>query len=90
MMKSILSIDWDLRTLRIVHGLVGRRSVEIDQVFNVPIPAEIRLDDADSLGGFVRQVLDKAGIRTKRAVVGGTSSVQFTLPENTPTRGPAV
>ena len=46
---------------------MGRRSTKVAQVLGVPIPSDVRLDDAESLGAFLRQALDKAGIRTKRA-----------------------
>lgn len=67
--KPILSVDWDPRTLRMVHGAATKRSVRIDQVLSVPLPTEVRRDDAESLGTFIRSALDKARIRTKRAVV---------------------
>lgn len=67
--KTILSIDWDPRTLRIVHGTAGKRSVKIDQVLSVPIPADVQRDDPESLGSFIHSALNKAKIRTRRAVV---------------------
>lgn len=67
--KPILSIDWDQRTLRLVHGRAGRKAVKIDQVLSVPIPAEVRLNEAESLGSFIGQAVSKAGIKTRRAAV---------------------
>ncbi len=67
--KSILSIDWDSRTLRIVQSRIARRGTDIDQVISVAIPGEVRTSEADSLGGFIAQALSKSGIHTKRALV---------------------
>lgn len=67
--KAFVSIDWDPGTLRIVHARATARSVKVDQVLGVPIPADVAIDDAESFGRFVREALDKARIRTRRAVV---------------------
>lgn len=67
--QPILSIDWDPRTLRIVHARCSRKAVRIDQVFSVPIPDTVAPGDAASLGAFIREALDQARIRTKRVVV---------------------
>lgn len=67
--KSYLSIDWDVRTLRIVHARVTRRDAEVDQVLSVAVPRDVRMHEAESLGRFIAQALSKAGLNTKRAVV---------------------
>lgn len=65
--KSVVCVDWDARTLRLVLASVGKRSTKVTQVLGVPIPSDVRQDDAESFGAFLREALDKAGIRTKRA-----------------------
>lgn len=65
--KSVVCVDWDTRTLRLVLASVGKRSTKVTQVLGVPIPSDVRLDEAESVGAFLREALDKAGIRTKRA-----------------------
>ncbi len=67
--KPILSIDWDQRTLRMVHGSTGKRTVRIDEVLSVAIPKDVSREDPASMGSFIRQALSAAGIRTKRALV---------------------
>ncbi len=66
--KAHLTIDWDARTLRIVHAFIGRVT-KIDQVLSVPFPSDLQRDDAEAMGGFIKQVLSKANIGTKRALV---------------------
>ncbi|MCH7526907.1 MAG: pilus assembly protein PilM, partial [Planctomycetes bacterium] len=67
--RPILSIDWDVRTLRMVHAFVRKSSVRIDQVLSVAIPDDVDVNDAQSLGTLIRSALHKAGIGTKRALV---------------------
>jgi len=67
--KSLLAIDWDARMLRMVMGTMSKRSARIDQVVGVPVPADVNMRDAVSMGTFIRQALDKAKISPRRAVV---------------------
>ncbi len=67
--RTILSVDWDPRTLRLVHARIGKGSVTIDQALSIPIPSQVRMDEAGSLGGFIARAVHQAGIATKRAVV---------------------
>ncbi len=67
--KSLISVDWDARTLRIVQARAKGKRVTVDQVLAVPIPADVRVDEIESMGAFLGQALSKAGIKTKTAVV---------------------
>lgn len=66
---KILAIDWDTRTLRVVHALVGKRGVKIDRVFSVAIPLGVDTRDPDHLGKHIRHALDQEDISTRRAIV---------------------
>lgn len=66
--KPVLAIDWDAKTLRIVHARTNKTSADIEQVLSVAIPSDMDRDDPDSMGKFIRAVLSKAGITTKRAL----------------------
>jgi Tfp pilus assembly PilM family ATPase len=67
--KSFLSIDWDVRTLRMVHARMKRREVTIDQVLSASLPSDLRTNDAESLGAFIGQAVSEAGFTTKWALV---------------------
>lgn len=67
--KRLLAIDWDTLSLRVVQFRAQKEKVEILKALSVPMPAEIRQDDAESLGAFLRQALLQAGIRDKRAAL---------------------
>lgn len=67
--KKILAIDWDTRTLRVVHAFVGRHGVKIDRLLAVALPSGLDPDDAQQMGGHIRRVLDQERIATKTAVV---------------------
>ncbi len=66
--KPILAVDWDVRTLRIVHARVSKSSADIEQVLSIAIPSDVDRDDPESMGKFVRAALTKAGITTKRVL----------------------
>lgn len=67
--KKIIALDWDTRTLRVVHALLGKRGVKIDRLLAVGIPTEVDQADANAMGAFVRRVLDQEGIHTRHAVI---------------------
>lgn len=65
--KRQLSVDWDAQSLRVVQFRARAERIEILKALSVPIPAEIRQEDAESLGAFLRQALTQAGIRDRHA-----------------------
>jgi len=67
--RKILAIDWDARTLRVVHAIVGKRGVKIDRVFNASIPSSVDVDDPQQMGDHIRRSLDQEEISTRYAVV---------------------
>jgi type IV pilus assembly protein PilM len=67
--KQLLAIDWDNRTLRVVHALLGKRGVKIDRLLSVGIPAEVDPCNPEQMGQHIRRVLDQEGIRTRHAIV---------------------
>lgn len=67
--KKILAIDWDDRTLRIVHALLGKRGVTIDRILSVAIPSGVDTADPSGMGRHIRRVLDQESITTRHAVV---------------------
>ncbi len=67
--SKIVALDWDVRTLRVVHALVGKRGVKIDRLLSVDIPADVDVAEPDQMGRFIRRVLDQERIGTRHAVV---------------------
>jgi len=67
--KKIVAVDWDTRTLRIVHALLGKRGVKIDRLLSAPIPPDLDLANPEQLGRHIRRMLDQEGIHTKHATV---------------------
>jgi len=67
--RKIVAVDWDSRTLRIVHALLGKRGVKIDRLLSAAIPPEVDLASPEQLGRHIRRVLDQEGIHTKHATV---------------------
>jgi len=64
-----LAVDWDAQSLRVVQFRARGDRIDILKAVSVPIPLEIRQDDAESLGAFLRQALTQAGIRDRRAAL---------------------
>ncbi|MBI4719228.1 MAG: pilus assembly protein PilM [Planctomycetes bacterium] len=67
--KRILAIDWDPRTLRIVHAHLAKRGVKIERVLAVPIPTEVDPANPQQMGGHIRRALEQEGITTRHATV---------------------
>lgn len=66
---KIVSIDWDARSLRVVHATVGKRGAAIDRLLSAEIPADVHPSDPAQMGAHIRRVLDQERIKTKAAVV---------------------
>ncbi len=67
--RKILAFDWDSRSLRVVHAVVGKRGPKIDRLLSVAIPREADRANAQQMGELLRRVLDHEGISTSHAVV---------------------
>ena len=68
--RQVVSIDWDVRTLRIVHFVVrSKGGVGIRKVLSVAIPPDLRAGDPSAVGQLIRQVLDRERIGAGRMVV---------------------
>ncbi|MCH8854206.1 MAG: pilus assembly protein PilM [Planctomycetes bacterium] len=67
--KQIVSLDWDERSLRVVQWRISKRQARAVKSANIPVPEEVSVKDAESLGGFVRQALAAERIRTHAVIV---------------------
>ncbi|MBI3834277.1 MAG: pilus assembly protein PilM [Planctomycetes bacterium] len=67
--RKILALDWDIRTLRIVHAQIGKRGVKIDRILSVAIGPDVDVNDPTQLGGHIRRTLEQEGISTKHTIV---------------------
>ena len=67
--RKIIALDWDQRTLRIVHAHVVKRGAKIDRILSVAIPAEVDSNDPEQLGAHIQRALDQEGITAKHAIV---------------------
>lgn len=68
-LSKLVALDWDTRTLRIVHAHLGKRGVKIERLLSVTIPDSVESGSPASMGAFIRQALDQEGIRTRHATV---------------------
>lgn len=66
---KILALDWDSRSLRVVHATLGKRGVTIDRLLSAEIPPDVQLSDPAQMGAHIRRVLDSEQIRTRVALV---------------------
>lgn len=67
--RKVIAVDWDTRTLRIVHAQVKKRAVTVDRVLSVAIPVSVDVADAEQMGAHIRQALEQEGIATRRVIV---------------------
>jgi len=68
--KKILAIDWDARTLRVVHALTGKRGVKIDRILSAAIPSDVAPNSPEAMGLHIKRVLEQESISTRVAMVG--------------------
>ncbi len=66
---KIVSIDWDVRSVRVVHASVGKRGVSIDRLLSAEIPPDVHPSDPVQMGAHIRRVLEQERIKTRVAVV---------------------
>jgi type IV pilus assembly protein PilM len=68
--KQLISVDWDVRTLRVVHfSLRPKGGIRVRKVLSVAVPADVNVTDPASLGRVLRDVLAREGIGARRMVV---------------------
>ena len=67
--RSIVCIDWDERSLRIVDASHTRTSVKIRKAVHVPLAEGVNPREPASLGEFLKRTLAEHRIRTRRAIV---------------------
>lgn len=67
---KLLAIDWDSRTLRVVHASLGRRRrARVEKMFAVAVPPAVDTADPAQIGALIRTALDQERITTRHAVV---------------------
>jgi len=67
--RSILCIDWDEKSLRVLEVGASRFGVQIRKSIHVPLGPGVNAHDAASMGEFLRQTLTEHRIRARRAMV---------------------
>ena len=68
-LSRVVAIEWDARTLRVVHAHLNKRGIKIDRILTAGIPSDLDIADPEQLGGHIRRVLDQEGITTRHALV---------------------
>jgi type IV pilus assembly protein PilM len=69
MSKKLLAIDWDARNLRLVLVRPRGEGLELVKAVSIPVPAEVKLDDPEATGAFLREAMRQARISVKSAVM---------------------
>ena len=68
--RQLVSLDWDVRTLRVVHFTMGSKGgVRIRKVLSVALPSDMRAGDSVAFGQLIRRVLERERIGARRMVV---------------------
>jgi Tfp pilus assembly PilM family ATPase len=67
--NNMLAVDWDRNHIRLLEFSKDRKgTVGILHAIFEPIPEESAVDNADALGGFIKQTIQKHGIRPASAI----------------------
>jgi len=67
--QKLLAIDWDRKTLRLVLVRPRADGVDLLKAVSLAIPSEVRMDQAESLGAFIRESVREARVGAKRVVL---------------------
>ncbi len=67
--KQLLALDWNRKELRMVVVRVRADGVDLLKAVSVPIAPEIRTDEPEALGAFIREAMRQSRIGAKRAVL---------------------
>jgi len=67
--RSVLCIDWDERSLRVVDARFSRSGVRIHKAVEARLASGTDVRDPASVGAFLRRTLGEHRIRTRRAIV---------------------
>ncbi len=67
--KRLLAIDWDKKDLRLALVRTKREGIELLKAVSVSIPPEVVVDDAESLGSFLREAIRQSNMSVKSALM---------------------
>ncbi|MFH1417750.1 MAG: pilus assembly protein PilM [Planctomycetota bacterium] len=67
--KKLLAIDWDAKSLRLVLTRPRVDGVDLLKAVSIPVPSDVRMDDAESLGAFVREAIRQSRVSAKRVLM---------------------
>lgn len=67
--KKLLAIDWDQKDLRLAMVMSKGDGVELLKAVSVPIPQDVVMQDAESLGAFLREAMRQSHISAKSAIM---------------------
>lgn len=67
--RRMAALDFDSRTLRVVHFRRRRGRVQLLQLTRVPMPGDLDLQSADAVGRFIRQTLGDLGLGGARVLM---------------------
>jgi type IV pilus assembly protein PilM len=67
--RRVLCLDWDRRFLRMVVANVGRGAIALEDAHSYAVPAEVDVDDPQSMGPYIAGLLRQHKIRLKRVVI---------------------
>jgi len=67
--KRIVALEWDERSVRIVHAMMTKKGVVIEKVLSVEIPVDVDKNDVDAMGQYIGRVLHEQRISTPYVVV---------------------
>lgn len=67
--KQLLALDWNRKDLRMVVVRPKADGVDLIKAASVPIPADIRIEDPEAFGTFVREAMKQSKIGVKKVLL---------------------
>ncbi len=67
--KKVLAIDWDAKNLRLVLVRPRTDGIDLIKALSIPVPPEVQMGDAESLGAFIREAIRQSKVGAKIAIM---------------------
>ena len=67
--KQLLALDWNRRDLRMVVVRPRADGVDLLKAASVPIPADVRVEDPEAFGAFIREAMKQSKVGVKKALL---------------------
>lgn len=67
--RKVVALDWDAKTLKAVEAVINAGGLRVQRVISVQIPGDVKCNEPDSFGAFIKGVLHEKRFGTHQALM---------------------